>query len=149
MSAEERLPANLPPQPVDDLRQVPNHSRMKGELRLFEQEGARSVQKHPEKPKEPQRPIRKLLLGLPACVRTPMLVEPLQMRDSRGLVAEDVEDLQLRYRDAQRFLDPAQPGVACFFGVLKSCSRKSPPNGSRERPTDRSGSRMSCGTMCR
>jgi len=49
------------------------------ELRFFEKEGGAAIEQNPEKPQKAQRSVRKLILGLPAGLRPPVLVNPLEM----------------------------------------------------------------------
>ena len=78
---------------------------MERELGLLEQHGRRPIEQHPEEPEQPERPVGELLLGLPACVWSPVLVETSQVWNPARITSE-LELLELRDGHAQRFLDP-------------------------------------------
>ena len=52
---------------------------MERQLGFFEEERSIAIEQDPEKTQEAKRSVRKLILGLPAGLRSPVLVNPLEM----------------------------------------------------------------------
>jgi len=87
---------------------------MKRQLGLFQEQRSRPVQNSPKQTDQSECSIRKLFFRLPRTLWAPVFVLTSQMWGCPNRISPELEILQLRHSDLERFKDPSQPGITCL-----------------------------------
>src|SRR5687768_637479 len=126
--ADRHLPARLPLDAGEQLREEADHLRVQGKLGLFEQERARTLEHCPKEADEPQGAVREVFLGLPGSMSSPVLVLASEVTRAY-LVTPELQVFELGDGGAARINAAAQSRPASRLRAARDLFQEVSPVG--------------------